>query len=100
VKSALAALRTHAKPAPVKSGFGVLALNVFHYFRERFGLVNRQMSKHLAIDFYALSFHSSDKPAVSKPIHPGGGIDTHNPERAKISFLGAPVAISVYARTP
>ena len=77
VNRALPALPTRASNAPV---------------------VNGKVGQHFAINLNTGFAQPVDKPAIWQTVHARGGIDTLDPQSAKIAFARAPVAIGILPR--
>ena len=59
---------------------------------------HRQIGKHLAIDFDRRFFQAVHEDAIGDPKLPGAGVDTGDPQAAKIALALTAIAIGVLAR--
>src|SRR5690606_622692 len=64
---------------------------------ERFGLGDREIAQHLAVDGNLSLAEAVDKSTIGQSVIPHGGVDTLDPEGAEIALLDATIAIGVLA---
>ena len=65
---------------------------------KRCRLMNGKVGQHFAINLNTGFAQPVDKPAIWQTMHARGGIDTLDPQSAKIAFARAPVAIGILPR--
>ena len=62
---------------------------------ESLGIVDSEVSEHLAVDFDAGLVQETHQLAIAETFHAGSGIDTLNPKSAEVALLGTTVAVSI-----
>ena len=62
---------------------------------ESIGVVDCEVSEHLAVDFDASLVQQTHQLAIAEALHAGSGIDTLNPKSAEVALLGTTVAVSI-----
>ena len=70
-------------------------LNLCYDSLESLGVVDSEVSEHLAVDFDAGLVQQTHQLAIAEALHAGSGIDTLNPKGAEVALLGATVAEGV-----
>lgn len=78
--------------------FGNRVFCLFANGGEAFGVLNRDVRKHFAVDFDVREGESVDQSGIRKIVQPCGGVDTRDPQFAEISFSPTAVAVSVRQR--
>ena len=70
-------------------------LNLCYDSLESIGVVDCEVSEHLAVDFDAGLVQQTHQLAIAEALHAGSGIDTLNPKGAEVALLGTTVTIGV-----
>ena len=70
-------------------------LNLCYDSLESLGVVDSEVSEHLAVDFDAGLVQQTHQLAIAEALHAGSGIDTLNPKGAEVALLGTTVAEGV-----
>ena len=70
-------------------------LNLCYDSLESLGVVDSEVSEHLAVDFDAGLVQQTHQLAIAEALHAGSGIDTLNPKSAEVALLGTTVAVSI-----
>ena len=70
-------------------------LNLCYDSLESLGVVDSEVSEHLAVDFDAGLVQQTHQLAIAEALHAGSGIDTLNPKSAEVALLGATVTVSI-----
>ena len=70
-------------------------LNLCYDSLESLGVVDSEVSEHLAVDFDAGLVQQTHQLAIAEALHAGSGIDTLNPKGAEVALLSTTVAEGV-----
>ena len=70
-------------------------LNLCYDSLESLGVVDSEVSEHLAVDFDTSLVQEAHQLAIAETFHAGSGIDTLNPKGAEVALLGTTVAEGV-----
>ena len=79
----------------MKSPRSVSLLHLVHDGLESLGVVDGEVSEHLAVDFNTSLVKSAHKMRVRETLEACSSVDTLNPESAEVALLGAAVAEGV-----
>ena len=70
-------------------------LNLCYDSFESFGVVDGEVSEHLAVDLDTGLVQQTHQLAIAEALHAGSGIDTLNPKGAEVALLGTTVTEGV-----